>query len=104
MMRVFVEGVGVIGPGLEGWPAARPVLAGAARYEPAPVRLPPIALLPPAERRRAGTTVKLAIAAGIEALAQSGRAPADMAMVFAASGGDGETVHQTLSGTRHRAA
>lgn len=97
MMRVFAEGVGVIGPGLEGWPAARPVLAGAARYEPAPVRLPPIALLPPAERRRAGTTVKLAIAAGIEALAQSGRARAEMAMVFAASGGDGETVHQTLS-------
>ena len=97
MMRVFVEGVGVVGPGLEGWPAARPVLAGAARYEPAPVRLPPIALLPPAERRRAGTTVRLAIAAGIEALAQSGRAPADMAMVFAASGGDGETVHETLS-------
>jgi len=96
-MRVFVEGVGVLGPGLEGWPATRSVLAGVGRYEPAPVRLPPIALLPPAERRRAGATVKLAIAAGTEALAQTGRDPAAMAMVFAASGGDGETVHETLT-------
>jgi hypothetical protein len=96
-MRVFIEGVGVVGPGLEGWQAARPVLAGATHYAPMPVRLPPIALLPPAERRRAGTTVKLAIAAGIEALAQAGRDPTEMAMVFAASGGDGETVHETLS-------
>jgi hypothetical protein len=97
MMRIFVEGVGVLGPGLEGWPATRAVLAGAARYEPMPVRLPPVVLLPAAERRRAGATVKLAIAAGVEALAQAGRQPADMAMVFAASGGDGETVHETLT-------
>jgi hypothetical protein len=97
MMRLFVEGVGVLGPGLEGWPAARAALAGEAPYEPSPVRVPPIALLPPAERRRAGTTVKLAIAAGTEALAQAGRDPAEMAMVFAASGGDGETVHETLT-------
>jgi Beta-ketoacyl synthase, N-terminal domain len=96
-MRVFIEGIGVIGPGLDGWPQARPVLAGSARYEPTPVRPPPVALLPPAERRRAGTTVKLAIAAGIEALAQAARDPADMAMVFAASGGDGETVDHILT-------
>lgn len=96
-MRVFVEGVGVLGPGLEGWAATRQVLAGAARYEPAAVRLPAIALLPPAERRRAGATVRLATAAGTDALAQAARDPAGMAMVFAASGGDGETVHETLT-------
>src|SRR3984885_9051765 len=96
-MRVFIEGVGVIGPGLDGWAEARAVLAGAAHYEPRPVRPPLIALLPPAERRRAGTAVKLAIAAGIEALAQAARAPPEMAMVFAASGGDGDTVDQILS-------
>jgi hypothetical protein len=96
-MRVFIEGIGVIGPGLEGWPEARSVLAGAARYELRPVRPPPPSLLPPAERRRAGTTVRLAIAAGLEALAQAGRDPAEMAMVFAASGGDGETVHEMLT-------
>ena len=96
-MRVFVEGIGLVGPGLDGWAAARTALAGTAPYEASPIRLPPIGLLPPAERRRAGTTVRLAIAAGIEALAQAGQDPADMAMVFAASGGDGETIHETLA-------
>jgi 3-oxoacyl-(acyl-carrier-protein) synthase len=96
-MRVFVEGIGLIGPGLENWPAARPVLAGTAPYESQPVRLQPIALLPPAERRRAGMTVKLAIATGVEALAHAGREAIDMPMVFAASGGDGQTLHETLS-------
>jgi hypothetical protein len=96
-MRVFVEGIGLVGPGLAGWSAARTVLAGDAPYEPTPVRLPPVDLLPPAERRRAGLTIRLAIAAGIEALAGADRDPADMAMVFTASGGDGETIHDILS-------
>ena len=95
-MRVFVEGVGVVGPGLEGWQAARDVLAGIAPYEPAPVRVPPVSL-PQAERRRAGMTVRLAITAGVEALAQAGRNPAEMAIVFAASGGDGDTIHDMLA-------
>jgi Beta-ketoacyl synthase, N-terminal domain len=97
VMRVFIEGIGVLGPGLEGWPEARAILAAITHYEPRPFRPPPPTLLPPAERRRAGTTVKLAIAVGTEALAHAQRDPAEMAMVFAASGGDGETVHETLS-------
>lgn len=97
MIAVFVEGIGLLGPGLEGWHAGRPVLAGAARYEPRALCPQPIALLPPAERRRAGTTGRLAIATGVEALAQAGRDPAEMAMVFAASGGDGDTVHEILA-------
>ena len=94
---MFVEGIGIIAPGLDGWSAARFVLAGRAPYENRPVRPPPVELLPPAERRRAGLTVRLAIAAGIEALRQAARDPADMAMVFTASGGDGETIHEILS-------
>ncbi len=103
-MRVFIEGVGVVGPGLVGWPAARSVLAGMACYEPTPVVPQAAALLPAVERRRAGATVKLAIAAGMEALGQAGRDLTEMAMVFAASGGDGETVHETLTvlSTAHR--
>ena len=103
-MRVFVEGIGVVGPGLEGWSAARTVLAGDAPYAPTPVRPAPPALLPPAERRRAGMTIRLAIAAGTEALEQAGRDATDMAMVFTASGGDGETIHDILTvlSTRQR--
>ena len=97
MMRVFIEGIGLVGPGLDGWLAAQAILAGVAPYISMPVRLPPPALLPPAERRRAGATVRLAIAAGMEALAHAGRDAVDMPIVCAASGGDGETIHETLS-------
>ncbi len=96
-MQVFVEGIGLIAPGLEGWTAARAVLAGNRPYQCNPLRPPQVELLPPAERRRAGLTIKLAIAAGIEALQQAKHDPADMAMVFTASGGDGETIHAILS-------
>ena len=97
MMRLFIEGIGLIGPGLDGWPTARGVLAGETLYDATPVRLQPVALLPPAERRRSGTTVRLAIGSGVEALAQAGRDAIDMPIVFAASGSDGETIHETLS-------
>lgn len=97
MIRVFVEGIGLAGPGLDGWLAARPVLAGIEPYQPREFVLQPIALLPPAERRRAGLVVKLAIGVGIEALGHAGRDAAAMATVFTSSGGDGETIHETLS-------
>lgn len=96
MIQVFVEGIGVCGPGLEGWPAARVVLAGGAPYEPATFVPPTVALLPPAERRRAGNAIRLAIAAGGEAVAHSGRDPTGMAMVFASSAADTETIHEIL--------
>jgi hypothetical protein len=96
LITVFVEGIGVNGPGLDGWDASRPALAGLLSYEPAAVVPRPITLLPPAERRRAGTAVKLAIGVGIDALAEAGRDPATMAMVFTSSSGDGETVHEIL--------
>jgi hypothetical protein len=96
MIRVFVEGIGIAGPGLDGWSASRAALAGLAPYVPAPFVPPPVMLLPPAERRRAGTAIRLAIGAGHEALTQAGRDPARMAMVFASSNGDSDTVHEIL--------
>jgi len=94
MTRVYVDGIGVLGPGLANWPATAAVLRGAP-YRPAPIVLPPVTQLPAAERRRTGAIVKLAIAVGLEALAE--RDAADMATVFTASGSDGETIHAILS-------
>jgi hypothetical protein len=96
LISVYVEGIGVAGPGLNGWTAARPVLAGLAPYEPAKFVPQPVTLLPPAERRRAGSATRLAIGVASQALAQAGRDPATMAMVFTSSGGDGDTVHEIL--------
>ena len=88
-----VEGVGLVGPGLAGWEAARAILAGQAAYSPQATRIPAPEALPAVERRRAGKSVKLALAAGMAAAAASGRAARDLAAVFASSTGDGENLH-----------
>ncbi|HYM02480.1 MAG TPA: beta-ketoacyl synthase chain length factor [Stellaceae bacterium] len=95
-MRIFVEAVAVRGPGLNGWAASRPVLAGAEDYRAAPIEVPPSPLLPANERRRAVQTVKLALALGAEAFATAGREATETATVFTSSGGDGDTIHGIL--------
>jgi hypothetical protein len=97
MKPVYIEGVGLWGPGLDGWPASRRVLAGLDDYVPAPSRAPPSPLLPPNERRRAVETVKLALAAGAEAFTASGRDPGLTASIFASSGGDGGTIDEIMT-------
>lgn len=95
-MRAYIEGIGLFGPGLDGWDQAIPILAGRAPYVPGPANIPASALLPANERRRAPKTVKLALAAGAQAFAAAGRDPAATATVFTSSGGDGETIHDIL--------
>ncbi len=92
-MRIFIEGVGVLGAGLSGWPASLPILAGAAPYQPAALVIPASELLPSAERRRTGVPVKLALAVGCEAIAHSLRDAAELPAVFASSAGDGDNMH-----------
>jgi hypothetical protein len=95
-MRVFVEGVGLRGPGLEGWRASAAVLAGAQNYRAAALVVPPAELLPANERRRAVPTVRLALAVGVEALANAGREALDVASVFTSSSADGVTINEIL--------
>jgi hypothetical protein len=94
MIQVFVESVGLLGPGLAGWEASRPVLQGAAPYVAADVALPPPEILPAAERRRTGLSVRLALRAGLEALEHSARRNEAVASVFTSSGGDGQVIHE----------
>ncbi len=95
-MRVYLEGIGLRGPGLPGWAASTRLLAGTAPYVPSPLILPTSSLLPANERRRAVQIVKIALAVGAEAFAAAGRDPAHTATVFASSGGDGDTIHEIL--------
>ncbi len=94
MNRVFVEGVGIVGPGLAGWMASRRVLDGTEAYRSVPTVVAASNLLPAAERRRTPMAVKLALAAGEEAFRNSGRDAAATATVFASSSSDGDTLHQ----------
>jgi hypothetical protein len=92
-LSAYIEGIGLLGPGLAGWPAAQAVLSGREPYQPGKTVLPSPALLPAAERRRSGAIVKLALATGLEAIAAAGLDAARLPSVFSASGGDGENCH-----------
>lgn len=88
-LKAWIQGVGLIAPGLPDWPSAVAVLNGSAPYSCAPSVLPVPSILPPAERRRASRVVKLALALGLEA-AQHGQVDVStLATVFTASGADG---------------
>ncbi len=89
-------GVSVWGPGLEGWQASRPVLAGETSYEPRPSPAPAPSILPPNERRRTGPVTRLALTVAQEAAAASGLAPGDLRSVFGSGNGDGTTVGSIL--------
>jgi hypothetical protein len=92
-MRVYADGVGVLGPGIEGWPAACAILRGAAPHAMTEIARPSADLLPPAERRRCGNPVRLALHVGLEAVRQGGARAGTLATVFASSSGDGEVTH-----------
>ena len=49
-----IEGIGLPGPGIEGWSAAAAILGGRTPWVSAPTVLPLPEVLPPAERRRTG--------------------------------------------------
>jgi hypothetical protein len=84
-----LHGIGMLGPGLPDWPSARAILAGAVPYRMQATEIPATALLPPAERRRVGRTVRTALVVGSEAIGTTTMAAASLKSVFTSSGGDG---------------
>src|SRR6266581_3803739 len=92
-MRVLIKAVGLIGPGLPDWSRSMAALRGEAAYLPSPVQLASVEALPPAERRRTGPPVRLALSTGLQALASSGLSASDVVTVFTSSGGDGQVIH-----------
>jgi hypothetical protein len=95
MMRLWVHGVGVLGPGLPGWAASAPILAGAQPWAMADAVAPAPELLSPGERRRAGLTTRFALAAATEATADEPDRAA-LETVFASGNGDGAVVGSML--------
>lgn len=95
-LSLHVEGIGLFGPGLCGWAAAAPLLAGQEAYATAPMLLPPLDVLPAAERRRVGTAVKLALSIGLDAVRGAAADAAQLASVFSSSAGDCDNCHHIL--------
>jgi Beta-ketoacyl synthase, N-terminal domain len=93
-LTAYVGGIGILGPGLDNWPEAAAVLAGRRAYVPAPTVLPTPTMLPPAERRRTGRVVKVALAVALEATAAADADPTKIPSVFSSSGSDGHICHE----------
>jgi len=93
-----IEGIGLLGPGLDGWTSSLALLEGRSPYIPQPTVLPTPDGLPPAERRRLGRVVKLALGVGLQATTKAGTDPAILPAVFASSGGDGQNCHEICEG------
>jgi hypothetical protein len=101
-LAAYIQGVGLLGPGLADWQSGSHSLAGESAYSPGPTAIPAPAGLPPAERRRTGTTVKLALAVAHQAVAAAGIDPDRLPAVFSSSGADGFICHEiceTLAST-----
>jgi len=90
ILTAWIEGVGLLGPGLPDWPTAHAVLTGDTAYVSGPITAPSPQGLPPAERRRAGVSVKVALAVAQEAIAMGQLDARQLSTVFASSGADGD--------------
>jgi hypothetical protein len=93
-LSVYVNGIGLLGPGIPNWAAGAQILQGVLPWGNDPTVLPSPEGLPPAERRRTGPIVKLTLAAALEASRQAQADPAGLASVFSSSGGDGYNCHE----------
>jgi hypothetical protein len=93
-VSAYIGGIGVLGPGFSNWPQAAQVLCGRQRYAASATVLPTPTMLPPAERRRTGRVVKVAMAVALEAVANAGADPRQISTVFSSSGGDGHICHE----------
>jgi len=93
ILTAYIDGIGLLGPGLHDWPSSHAMLTGATNYQPQKTVLIAPKILPAAERRRAGAIVKLTLATGLEAVTAAGWDATTLPLVFSASGSDGENCH-----------
>lgn len=89
MNGLSVESIGLMAPGLIGWPASQAVLTGEQPYAADPIPAALGTLLPANERRRTTATVKLALQVAQEAMSNDAGA---VHTVLASSGGDSEVL------------
>jgi len=95
-MQVYLEAVGLRGPGMPDWIVGQKVLNGSTAFESMAVVLKVSELLAAGERRRATETVKLAMAVASEAVSRAGCQPDTLPSIFASSDVDGATVTAIL--------
>ncbi len=93
-LSAYVDGIGVLGPGLSGWQNTAAILTGQQTYTSAATVLPLPTMLPAAERRRTGRVVKVALGVAFEATTAAAADPTLLSSVFSSSGADGHICHE----------
>ncbi len=92
-ISLFVSKPAAIGPGFDNFQILSLLLSENQDILLEKTNIPSTALLPPAERRRVGTVVKMAIGVAQQALEGSAHQACELATVFASSCGDGDCFH-----------
>jgi hypothetical protein len=93
MIKLFVDSIGLIAPGMTGWSQACAILRGETPYAWQDVPLTTPAILSAAERRRCIASARLALSAAHQALeAVANGTPRQLACVFASSDGDSQVI------------
>jgi hypothetical protein len=93
-MRIFVHGVGVLGPGIESWNSCKSLFEKESSYDPSVTPDPIPSILPANECRRSSDVVRWSLHVAQEAVEHSQVDPKTMATVFASSGGEVGILHK----------
>ena len=103
-MALYVNGIGILGPGLAGWAEGRHVLAGEIPYCEAAMPAPSVSMLPPNEQRRSSDSVRWALHVAQEAMQQADVTAREVVSIFASSEGETEVLDRlcTALATPHR--
>ena len=90
MKPLYIHGIGVVGPGLDGWRQTAAALVSDKDYTAAPMQAPVPSMLKANERRRTTATIRLALQAAEQAVAETGVSATGLATVFSSADGDME--------------
>lgn len=97
MLSCHIAGIGLRAPGLSGWAASQAILTGHSPYCEAAAPIPQQTLLSRNDTRRTTYTIRLALQAAQEAMDAARLPGAELASVFACSGGDTEALDQIFN-------
>ena len=93
-MRVSIHGIGLLAPGLCGWPESQTVLLGKGIYDRVAVPDPIPSILQPNELRRSSEVVRWSLRVAEEAMLQAQIKAEEVSTVFASSGGETTILHK----------
>lgn len=97
MIKIGIDGVGVVGPGIDSWEQMQQLFAGKGRFNADdPIHKLVPTLLPANERRRTTNLIKLAMQCGQDALADWGDDYSQLKTVFSSCSGDLEIVDKIM--------